>query len=64
MKKILLVCIGLLAVLIYVWSAYNRRQAIVTHGKPIPIISIQRKKQPKSCIFQKILLALQANRIR
>lgn len=35
MKKILLVCIGLLAVLIYVWSAYNRRQAIVTYGKPI-----------------------------
>ena len=40
MKKILLVCIGLLAVLIYVWSTYNHRKAIVTTGKPIQNYSV------------------------
>lgn len=40
MKKILLVCIGLLAVLIYVWSTYNHRMAIVTTGKPIKNYSV------------------------
>lgn len=40
MKKVLLVCIGLLAVLIYVWSTYNHRKAIVTTGKPIQNYSV------------------------
>ena len=40
MKKVLLVCIGLLAVLIYVWSTYNHRKAIVTTGKPIQSYSV------------------------
>ena len=39
MKKVLLVCIGLLAVLIYVWSTYNRK-AIDTTGKPIQNYSV------------------------
>lgn len=40
MKKVLMINIGLLALLVYVWSSYNHRQTIVNHENPINNYSV------------------------
>lgn len=40
MKRVLLINVVLLALLVYVWSSYNHRQAIINCGNPISNYSV------------------------